>query len=203
MEQRIYHGPIDPVALARHLLDTWDRGETVAQAIETDDGVLVQIGQRSGGLFSDEPRQALAVGIEPLPDGVQVTLGQQRWHKGGGRGVIGGLIGIFPFFFTWPPPDIFGGGGEPIDQGLRARVWQSIEAFTGRRGAVTGPTRRLDSVGCPACGVANPAGAAYCSACGASLGPVACPRCGASLPPSARFCIQCGARLADAEGAGG
>ncbi|HMQ32100.1 MAG TPA: zinc ribbon domain-containing protein [Chloroflexaceae bacterium] len=201
MEQRTYSGRIDPLALARHLLDSWDQGETVAQALESD-GVLVQIGQRRGGLFGDEPRQALAVGIEPQADGVQVTMGQQRWHKEGGKVVIGGLIGIFPFFFTWPPPDIFGGEGEPIDQGLRARVWRTVEAYTGGQGAATGPTRRLESVSCPACGVANPAGAAYCSACGSSLRAVSCPRCGAAAPPNARFCIQCGASLADARAVG-
>jgi ribosomal protein L40E len=202
MEQRVYHGRIDPLQLAQHLLDTWDRDETVAQAFESDDGYVVQIGQRQGGLFGDEPRQALAVGIERLDDGVQVTMGQQRWEKGGGGVVVGGLIGIFPFFFTWPPPNLFGGDGPPIDQRLPARVWETVEAFTGRSGAATGPTRRLSTLGCPSCGVANPEGASYCSACGTPLRPLACSRCGAAAPPNAQFCIQCGASLADARALG-
>lgn len=202
MEQRVYHGRLDPRELAQHLLDAWDRGDTVAQALETDDGYLVQIGQRQGGLFGDEPRQALAVGLEPLDDGVRVTLGQQPWHKEGGRVVIGGLIGIFPFFFTWPPPNPFGGDGPPIDRRLPAQVWETVEAYTGRYGAATGPTRRLHSVGCPSCGVANPESAAYCSACGTALRPISCPRCGAAAPQGAQFCIQCGASLADARAVG-
>ncbi len=202
MEQRVYQGRLDPLGLAQHLLDAWDHDETVAQALESDDGVLVQIGQRQGGLFGDEPRQALAVGIEPLADGLRVTLGQQPWHKGGGRVVVGGLIGIFPFFFTWPPPNLFGGEGPPIDQRLPARVWETVEAYAGSAGAATGPTRRLSSVGCPSCGVANPEGAAYCSACGTALRPTSCPRCGAAAPTNAQFCIQCGASLADARAVG-
>lgn len=202
MEQRVYHGPIDPFDLAQTLLDAWDRDETVAQTLESDHGVVVQIGQRSGGLFGDEPRQALAVGIEPLDDGVRVTMGQQAWQKEGGRIVIGGLIGIFPFFFTWPPPQLFGGDDQPVDQSLPARVWQTIEGYTGRFGAATGPTRRLSTIGCPNCGVANPMGAAYCSACGAALHPVSCSNCGAVAPPNAQFCTQCGASLANARSVG-
>src|SRR6266404_5420642 len=49
---------------------------------------------------------------------------------------------------------------------------------------------------CPQCGVANPAVALFCMACGASLART-CPACGASAPASARFCIACGATFDD------
>ena len=44
---------------------------------------------------------------------------------------------------------------------------------------------------CPACGAANPDGARFCVACGASLVP-GCRQCGAELPEGARFCPACG-----------
>lgn len=202
MEQRTFGGPIDAGGLAQALVDEWDRGETIAQALEADDSIIVQIGQREGGWFSDEPRQALTLGIERLRDGVRVVMGQQQWHKQGGQIMVGGLIGIFPFFFTWPPPRLFG-GDEPIDEAMPARIWQSVERYAGQYGAATGPTRRLATVACPSCGVANPEGAARCSACGSDLRAAACPSCGFSNPPGANFCINCGAGLSSSRSVGG
>src|ERR671916_1967066 len=51
---------------------------------------------------------------------------------------------------------------------------------------------------CGSCGTANPAGAAFCMACGARL-ERRCPSCGASAPPEARFCMSCGAQLDQVE----
>lgn len=201
MEQRTYHGQIDERDLAQHLVDEWDRDETIAQALEAEGGVIVQIGQRGGGWFGDEPRQALTVGIEPLEDGVRVTMGQQQWYKAGGQVIVGGLIGFFPFFFAWPLGGLFG-GDEELDAALPARIWQTVERYASQYGAATGPTRRLSTMTCPACGVANPQGAAFCSACGAALAPADCPQCGASNPPGANFCIRCGANLRGEPGPG-
>jgi adenylate cyclase len=50
---------------------------------------------------------------------------------------------------------------------------------------------------CPQCGVANPAAAQFCMACGASLAR-SCPSCGAEAPPQARFCMACGTAFEDA-----
>lgn len=197
MEQRSYEGGIDARELAQALLDEWDQGETVAQALEADRGYIVQIGQRDGGWFGDEPRQALTLSLEPARGGLRVAMGQQQWHKQGGQIVVGGLIGIFPFFFTWPPGGLFRGPDEPIDSALPARIWQSVERYTGDHGAATGPTRRLATIGCPTCGVANPQGASRCSACGADLAAAACSRCGAANPPGANFCVSCGNPLRD------
>jgi ribosomal protein L40E len=196
MEQRVYHGTIDLHELAQALLDEWDRDETVAQALEAEGGVIVQIGQRSGGWFGgDEPRQALTLGIEPLEDGVRVTMGQQQWYKQGGQIFVGGLIGFFPFFFAWPLGGLFRGEDPPLDRGLPAQIWQTVERYTQQHGAATGPTRRLATVTCPACGVANPKDATTCSACGEALSAADCPRCGAANPPGANFCLRCGAQL--------
>jgi adenylate cyclase len=55
-----------------------------------------------------------------------------------------------------------------------------------------------DSVSCAQCEASNPADAAFCSACGASLSPV-CASCGVAAPAGARFCNACGSSL---QGAG-
>jgi hypothetical protein len=97
MEQRVYQGNIDSNALAQYLLDTWNQGDTVAQALEGDEGIIVQVGQRSGGFFSDEPQSALTLALEPVSHGLRVTLGEQQWYRdGSGQIMVGGLIGFFP-----------------------------------------------------------------------------------------------------------
>jgi class 3 adenylate cyclase/tetratricopeptide (TPR) repeat protein len=54
---------------------------------------------------------------------------------------------------------------------------------------------------CGSCGTENPAGAAFCMACGARL-ERRCPSCGASAPPEARFCMSCGTQLDQAPAPG-
>ncbi len=48
---------------------------------------------------------------------------------------------------------------------------------------------------CPQCGQENPAGAKFCTACGAKVGPVDCPACGHTNAPGTKFCGQCGEKL--------
>jgi ribosomal protein L40E len=214
MEQRIYEGTIDPNAFAQYMLDTWNQGETAAQALESDEGIIVQVGERHHGLFSDEPRNALTLAFEPRGDGLRVTMGEQQWYRdGGGRIMVGGLIGFFPFFFTWP---LGGGRGEPIDPQLTQQVWQTVEQYAAQYGAVTGetrrlpqqtgaatgPTTRLDTLHCPSCGTENPAAAERCRECGTYLQVRNCPQCGVSNPATAHFCMRCGTSLLDARSVG-
>ena len=202
MEQRVYHGTIDPIGLANALVEQWDAEETIAQALQDETHVIVQIGQREGGWFSDEPRNAITLGIEPIADGVQVTMGQQEWYKDTQIQFIGGgLIGLFPFFFAWPLGRLFGGDDE-IDHALPTQIWRSVEQYTATTGAATGQTRRLETRSCPRCGVANPQVAERCSACGTALvvappdfPDASCPECGNNNPPNANFCLQCGRQL--------
>jgi ribosomal protein L40E len=227
MEQRIYHGTIDPAALAQHLLDTWEQDDTVAQALEGDEGIIVQVGQRSGGFFSDEPHNAVTLALEPVSDGLRVTLGEQQWYRdGGGQIMVGGLIGFFPFFFTWP---LGGGRDEPVDPQLTSQVWESVERYIEPYGAATGATRqlpqqpdaatgatmrlpqqagaatgatiRLPGVHCPSCGTENLPEAARCRECGTYLQARACPQCGVSNPSTANFCMRCGSSLSSTRSA--
>jgi ribosomal protein L40E len=204
MEQRVYDGAIDPGGLADALLEEWDRDDTIAQVFGEGDRYIVQIGQREGGWFGDEPHQALTLDLEAVPEGLQVTMGQQQWFKEGGQLFVGGMIGFFPFFFTWPLGGLL--GGQEIDQRFPSRVWQNIDRYVASvspaaappasEGPATGRTTRLATISCAECGVANPVGAQRCSACGASLEvPSACPQCGHRNPPGANFCNRCGTKL--------
>src|SRR5215510_3594321 len=58
-------------------------------------------------------------------------------------------------------------------------------------------TWKRDTMHCPQCPHANPAGARFCNACGAHLEAV-CPVCHQGNPPGSRFCNACGHRLAQA-----
>jgi len=214
MEQRVYQGTFDPNALAQHLLDTWNQGDTLAQALEGDEGIIVQVGQRSAGFFSDEPHSALTLALEPVDEGLRVTLGEQQWYRDGGQIMVGGLIGFFPFFFTWP---LGGGRTDPLDPQLTEQVWASVERYVQQYGAATGPTRRLpqqqgattgpttrlSGMYCPSCGTENPAGVERCRECGTYLQARACPECGVSNPATANFCMRCGSRLSDIPAVGG
>src|ERR1700733_14893400 len=53
----------------------------------------------------------------------------------------------------------------------------------------TGEVRVM--IECPTCAVPQPAGAKFCSSCGAVLAAV-CAACGSALPAGARFCAECG-----------
>jgi ribosomal protein L40E len=207
MEQRMYQASIDPNVLAQHLLDTWNQGDTLAQALESDEGIIVQVGQRSGGFFSDEPHNALTLALEPVSEGLRVTLGEQQWYRdGGGQLMVGGLIGFFPFFFTWP---LGGGSDEPVNPQLTSQVWESVERYTQqygaaigattwlpqRSGAATGATTRLPGIHCPSCGTENLPAAERCRECGTYLQSRACPQCGVSNPATANFCMRCGNSL--------
>ena len=52
---------------------------------------------------------------------------------------------------------------------------------------------------CPKCATKNPAGAIFCSRCGADLTPGPkvnyCPKCGDAVRPGEKFCDKCGARI--------
>ena len=197
MEQRVYQGTIRPEDLVDVLLAEWDRDDTTAQAFSEPGRAIVQIGQREGSWFGDEPHQAITLDIESTDDGVQVTMGQQQWIKDNGMQIFaGGLIGFFPFFFTFPLGQFFGGG--EIDQSLPGRIWQTIDRYAANVGTApaTGKTQRLATIPCPECGVANPMAAERCSACGANLAPSsACANCGHVNPPGASFCNRCGSPL--------
>ncbi len=195
MEQRTYRGEIEPDGLAEALVAQFNRGDLMAQKIGQGDHVLVQIASRDwewGG-----PQTALTVGIARVEGGVQVSLGQQRWLGAVADLAQTGLMALInPLSLLTRIDDIARSiSGLTLPQ----QVWEAVEHYCESVGATLGARAEESMVTCPYCGVANPAGAPKCSACGAPLGsvqPVTCPRCGYRAEAGARFCGRCGARLA-------
>lgn len=75
MEQKTYHGEIDPQELADVLVSRFDQGDLTAQKTGGPDRV-VQISTRA--YRRDEPHTSLAVTITRAEDGVTVSVGEQQ-----------------------------------------------------------------------------------------------------------------------------
>jgi membrane protease subunit (stomatin/prohibitin family) len=82
---------------------------------------------------------------------------------------------------------ISGGQGQGQGQGQQQQG--------GGAGAAT------QTVNCPKCGTANPAGGKFCAHCGAQMqapqaATIPCPNCQTQVPEGAKFCAHCGTSLA-------
>jgi len=91
MEQRMYHGNINPDALADYLVNMFNQGygDTVAQKVGQGNQALVQLGLLSHS--GRRIRHSIGVSIYKTPDGVSVSTGQANWFDDPGLG--GSLIG--------------------------------------------------------------------------------------------------------------
>ena len=101
MEQRMYHGNINPDALADYLVNMFNQGYggTVAQKVGQGNQALVQLGLLSHS--GRRIRHSIGVSIYKTPDGVSVSTGQANWFDDPGLG--GSLIGAL----YWPPLLLF------------------------------------------------------------------------------------------------
>jgi len=194
MEQRTYRGELNPELLANALVARFNGGDLMAQKLGHGEHVLVQIASRDwnwGG-----PQTALTIGIAQVDEGVEVTLGQQRWLGAVADLAQTGLMALVnPLSILTRIDDVARNiSGLTLPQ----QVWEAIEHYCESIGASLGLTAEMTLVTCPYCGVGNPIGAPKCSACGAGLGdaqPVACPQCGLLLSREAQFCSRCGTSL--------
>ncbi len=214
MEQRIYHGNIDPDALADFLVQSFNQGytytgissqryTTMAQKVGQGDHLLVQIARARA--WSGRIRSALGVSISRIPDGVSVSTGQSNWLDLADPALAGMLIGAVFF----PPLLIF-----PIIRGINIYVfyhdvWNAIDSYCAQAGATPASTTTAHGVYCQHCGAINDEGVEQCHTCGAPLHPlpayqaptaapgtatVTCPHCGATVS-AAKFCSNCAAPL--------
>lgn len=87
------------------------------------------------------------------------------------------------------------------------------EANAAKKAAKTNSAEEIAE--CPECGFPNPAGAKFCSECGAKIPeiiegeaveveepqeapePKVCPECGTELRPEQKFCNECGSRVSE------
>jgi hypothetical protein len=190
MDQRIFHGNINPSDFARALFARFNRGNMRAQQIGSGDKVVVQVatvqGARSGG------QTALSITLQKAPDGVNVQIGRQAWY-----GVAASLGATAlqalrdPFSLIGRLDDI----AQDIENlQLTEQVWQTIEDAARAAGASFELSERLRRMVCAYCDTANPVGEPSCIACGAPLGsvqPRTCLHCGFILKAGEALCPNC------------
>ena len=94
------------------------------------------------------------------------------------------------------------GAGGIMNAGLGLGMGVGLGApMGGMMGQMAGNLQTAPGVRCAKCGKTMPAGAKFCSECGAPTAPAApaaakCAKCGATLVPGAKFCPECGAPTA-------
>lgn len=188
----------------------------VAQGFETQhfgsaDQMTVQLrkGGEMAGLFG--LRSALTVVMQRTSDGLQATIGQQRWADKAAVAAVGFFIPIlWPLMFT-------AGAGTLMQASLSNQVLNALDMLVHQQapGAQRGPGAASPfhmpdfrfwqaqpayapaPVICPKCQTPNEPGDKFCVQCGTSLEStqqekVHCSNCGAELKPGAAFCTKCG-----------
>jgi hypothetical protein len=193
MEQRTYHGDLEPDELASLLVAQFNQGDFAAQRYSQGDRTVVQVGTRDN---RGRVENALAVTISKTPDGVNVSVGEQQWLGAAADLAQAGLGALLN------PMSLLGKLGEIVSDvssfALPQQIWQMVDRYSQSVGAGLGGDPARQAVACPYCGVANSPGAPTCTGCGAPLGeaqPVYCPQCGQAAPHGSKFCARCGAKL--------
>jgi hypothetical protein len=195
MDQKTYHGDIDPQELADVLVSHFDQGDLMAQKAGRPNRVVVQIS--SAHRHWDDPHTSLAVTIAKAEDGVTVTVGEQQMLGVAADLVKTGIAALVnPLSLVMELDDI---ARNVSKLNLPQEVWKVIEEYMRSVGAGLGMAPEKLLVTCHYCGVGNPVGVGQCSACGAPLAdlqPITCPKCGQLLAHDQKFCTRCGTRIA-------
>ncbi len=192
--QRTYHGAITPDDLAAALVAEFNQGHLMARQLGSGPQVLVQIASRPGPRTGG--RTGLAVTLQQVEDGVNVTIGQQDML---GIAASLGQTALSSIFNPWS----LIGRLDTLAQDVNAitltdKIWNALEQMARATQATKAISARLQTVTCPYCSTANKLGAPQCIMCGGPLGAaqsVACLKCGNVMPPKSRFCGNCGAPL--------
>jgi RNA polymerase subunit RPABC4/transcription elongation factor Spt4 len=190
MEQRIFHGNLDPSDIAQALLAQFDRGNLRTQLIGESDTLRVQIATRPGANVGGQT--ALTVQIQKVEDGVMVSVGEQAWLG------VAADMGQTVFAALMNPINLLG-RLDDIAQDIESMqivdsVWQVVAKAAQATGASTQISERLQRLSCEFCGTANPVGQGNCIACGAPLGsiqPRTCPACGFVVLRGEHACPNC------------
>jgi predicted RNA-binding Zn-ribbon protein involved in translation (DUF1610 family) len=194
MDQRIFHGNIQPADIAQALLAEFNRGNLRAQILGQSDNLAVQIGTRPGAASGGQT--ALTVTLKKAPDGILVQIGQQDWF---GTAASLGTTTIAALMNPWNLLGRLDDIAQDIENlQLSEHVFQVIEQAARAIGANHQLSERLSRMMCEYCGTANQVGEGACIACGAPLGksqPHTCPSCGFVTQPNEKFCPNCGKNL--------
>lgn len=194
MNQRIYHGNINPVDMANALVGYFNRGNWRVQRIGDSNKLVVQIATRdmpnSGG------QTAMSVIMQRMEDGVTVQVGQQAWL---GVAASLGSSALAVLMNPWNLLNRLDDIAQDIENlQLNDEVWKVLDGAATTLGATQQLSERLRRVTCEYCGTANLVGAGNCIACGAPMGtvqPRTCFRCGFVVYNNEVVCPNCNARL--------
>jgi hypothetical protein len=195
VEQRAYHGELDPHDLARTLAVRFDDGETRAIWMEGEgERAIVQIQSRR--VEPGDPTTAVTIHISPTKTGITVSVSEQKV-----LGVAADMArsGVQ----AWLNPMRLLGEIDDIARnvrwlGLRGEVWEAVDEYCQNVGSGRGAAGLLSTIVCPYCGTPNDIGAHNCQACRAPLAavqPIVCSRCGFLNRPEHELCVNCGATL--------
>ena len=195
VEQRAYHGNIEPRDLARSLALRFDEGETQAHWMEGQAGrAVVQIQSRSRE--SGDPTTAVTVHVSPTKTGITVSVSEQKVLSVAADIAKTGLQAwLNPLRLLSEIDDI---ARNVRWLGLRSEIWKAVDEYCRTQGSARGAAGILSSIICPYCGTPNDIGAQNCKACRAPLAeaqPIVCGRCGFMNEPQAELCVNCSAKL--------
>jgi hypothetical protein len=190
MEQRIYHGNLNPNDFGEALISHFNRGNLRAQQLGNADRLIVQIGTRPGAMAGGDT--TISVILQKVADGVAVQLGQQAWLG------IAASLGTTALAAMRNPFTLLGRLDDLAQDiqnlQINEQVWQAIDEVARAAGASQELSIRLRRTVCPYCTTANPVGEPNCIACGAPLGtvqPRTCPNCGFVINQNETICPNC------------
>ena len=194
MDQKIFHGSIRPIDLARSLAGHFNRGSLRVQQVGDDHRAIVQIATNAMPMAGGQT--ALSIIIQKVADGVSVQVGQQNWMG------VAASLGISALA-VWANPFNLLGRLDDIAQDienlqLTDEVWRVLNDTARVMGTSTELSERLRRITCDYCGTANPTGQPRCLACGAPLGsaqPRTCRNCGFVVTHAEKICPNCKAQL--------
>jgi len=133
------------------------------------------------------------------PEEVQKMIDERS-----GMGAIGDMNAYMQFKAAQSISDAAkqegGAAGQGMGLGLGLGFGQVMAGAVGGAHAQGSGTSQTQTVACAKCGTQNPAGAKFCSNCGATQqapehASVECPSCHAQLQAGSKFCATCGTSL--------
>jgi hypothetical protein len=194
MNQRIYHGNLNPTDLTNALVGHFHRGSWRVQQFGDSSKSVVQIATYNRAISGGQT--ALSVVIQKVEDGVSVQIGEQAWlGVAASLGVSAISVLRNPLALLHRLDDI----AQDIENlQLSDEVWKVIDRSARALGANQQLSERLRRVVCAYCDTANPVGEPHCIACGAPLGsvqPATCAVCGFVVYRGEKVCPNCGNKL--------
>jgi DNA-directed RNA polymerase subunit RPC12/RpoP len=194
MNQRIYHGNLQPIDLANALVGYFNRGNFRVQRVGDSDKLIVQVATQARPMSGGQT--AMSVILQRVEDGIAVQIGQQAWL---GVAASLGASAISILSNPWSLFNRLDDIAQDIESlQLTEDVWKVLDATARSLGATQELSERLRRITCEYCGTGNPVGEGRCIACGAPMGnaqPRTCKQCGFVILHNEANCPNCGVRL--------